>query len=58
MASIITWCLAGREGVLETGRIEFLPIQWRRNLNLPGDSLLPHIMPPGVRGLREFVSLR
>lgn len=55
---VATPCLAGKDAVRELGRIEVLPVQWRKNLVLPGDDVVPLLMPPGVRGLRDFISLR
>jgi hypothetical protein len=41
------------EGSLE--RIEVLPVQWRKTLNLEIDSLASSLMPPGIPSLRHML---
>ncbi|KAL3144354.1 hypothetical protein ABBQ32_004110 [Trebouxia sp. C0010 RCD-2024] len=38
----------------EEGRVEVLPVQWRKHLNLEVDAISEALMPSGVRGLRSM----
>ncbi|KAK9852138.1 hypothetical protein WJX84_007417 [Apatococcus fuscideae] len=41
--------------VSATGRIEVLPVQWRKQLNLEVDTLARLLMPPGIEALRGML---
>eukprot|EP01025_Chloroclados_australasicus_P010893 TRINITY_DN1460_c0_g5_i1.p1 TRINITY_DN1460_c0_g5~~TRINITY_DN1460_c0_g5_i1.p1 ORF type:complete len:674 (+),score=66.25 TRINITY_DN1460_c0_g5_i1:270-2024(+) len=38
-----------------SGRMEVLPVQWRKNLNLQADELCDKLMPVGGRSTRQFL---
>lgn len=37
------------------GRIEVLPVQWRKTVNLEVDMMAAQLMPPGIPGLRQVM---
>ncbi|KAK9808811.1 hypothetical protein WJX72_004107 [[Myrmecia] bisecta] len=43
------------EAERRSGRVEVLPVQWRKHLNLEVDALAKALMPPGVGSLRTML---
>eukprot|EP00873_Tetraselmis_striata_P042671 jgi/Tetstr1/462935/TSEL_007883.t1 len=44
-----------QQGGEQGGRVEVLPVQWRKNLALDVDTLAEKIMPGGIRSLRSII---
>lgn len=43
------------ESSVNLGRIEVLPVQWRKTLNLEVDQVAANLMPPGIPSLRRML---